>query len=161
MNSKRKRVIFVLGLISIPLIAAFIVAPANQASPDNRSDKLLGSWNVEVTTPSQGTFPALLTFIGDGSVISDESPNPFESSGHGSWVNRNHGEVAYTFVALFGSEQGVNTGKLKVIGTLQYDSGANGWHGPFQIDIFDASGQVVFTDRGTFSLTRIAVEPLQ
>jgi hypothetical protein len=31
---------------------------------------------------------------------------------------------------------------------------------PFKIDVFDPSGQVIFFDRGTFSLTRIAVEQL-
>jgi hypothetical protein len=160
MHSKRTMVMFVLGLISILLIAAFLVAPATQAGSDNRSDRLHGSWSVVITTPGQGAFPALLTFMGDGSVIADESPAPFESTGHGNWVNRGHGEVGYTFVALYGSEQGANTGKLKVTGTLQYDEGADGWRGPFKIDIFDAGGQMVFTDRGTFSLTRIAVEPL-
>ena len=102
-----------------------------------------------------------MTFTGDGSVITSESPNPFESSGHGNWVNGKHGEVAYTFIALFGSDQGVNTGKLRVVGTLQYDEGSDGWRGPFKIDIFDAGGQVTFTDRGTFSLTHIVVESLQ
>jgi hypothetical protein len=160
MNHKRKMAMSVLGLITILLMAAFLVAPVTQAGADNRSDKLHGSWNVEVATPGQGTFPALLTFTGDGGVIADESPAPFESTGHGNWVNRGHGEVAYTFVALYGSEQGANTGKLKVTGTLQHDEGADGWRGPFKIDIFDAGGQMVFTDRGTFSLTHIAVEPL-
>jgi hypothetical protein len=139
---------FVLGMISILLLAAFMVAPATQANGDNRSDKLHGSWNVVVTTPSQGAFPALMTFTGDGSVITDESPAPFESTGHGNWINRGQGVVGYTFVALYGSEQGANTGKLKVTGTLRYDEGAAGWRGPFKIDIFDAGGQMVFTDRG-------------
>ena len=49
----------------------------------SNQEKLVGSWNVAVTTPHQGSFPALLTFTADGSVIGTESPNPFESSGHG------------------------------------------------------------------------------
>jgi hypothetical protein len=122
--------------------------------------KLLGSWNVAVTTPNQGTFPALLTFIADGSVIGAESPNPFESSAHGSWVRNDQGEVAYTFVALFGSQEGKNTGKLKVVGTLQFDADTANWRGPFKIDVFDTSGQVTFADRGTVNLTHITVEPL-
>jgi hypothetical protein len=126
----------------------------------NNQEKLLGSWNVAVTTPNQGTFPALLTFIADGSVIGAESPNPFESSAHGSWVRNDQGEVGYTFLALFGSQEGKNTGKLKVVGTLQFDAGTANWSGPFKIDVFDASGQVIAADRGTVSLMRIAVEPL-
>ena len=160
MNRKRKMIMIVLGLISILLIAGFSVAPATQAGADNRSDKLHGSWNVVVTTSGQGSFPALLTFTGDGSVLADESPAPFESTGHGNWVNRGRGEVGYTFVALYGSEQGANTGKLEVTGTLRYNEGADTWRGQFKIDIFDAGGQLTFSDRGAFSLTRIAVEPL-
>jgi len=86
---------------------------------------------------------------------------PFEGSGHGSWTTKSSGEVAYTFIALFGSEEGKNTGKLKVVGTLQSDSGKDGWSGPFKIDVFDPNGQVIVTDQGTVSLTRIAVEALQ
>ena len=121
--------------------------------------ELLGSWHVEITTPTQGG-PGLLTFTADGSIIGDESPSPFESTAHGTWVSRGPQDVAYTLVALMGSQEGKNTGKLKVVGTLQFDAGAASWRGPFKIDVFDASGQVTFADRGTFSLTRIAVEPL-
>jgi hypothetical protein len=123
-------------------------------------EKLLGSWNVAITTPDQGTRPGLLTFTADGSVIADESPLPFETSGHGNWVLSDDGEVAYTFVALLGGKEGKNTRKIKVVGTLQFDAGIASWHGPFKVELFDASGQVNLADRGTFSLTRIAVEPL-
>ena len=47
-----------------------------------------------------------------------------------------------------------------MLGTLQFDAPTVSWHGPFKIDVFDASGQVTSADRGTFSLARIAVEPL-
>jgi hypothetical protein len=160
MNHKRTFALSVFGLVGILLLAALAIAQTAQASANKRSEKLLGSWNVAVTTPSQGTFPALLTFTADGSVIADESPSPFESSGQGNWIRSDHGEVAYTFVALYGSQEGKNTGKLKVVGTLRSDASKDSWSGPFKIDIFDASGQVIFTDRGTFRLTRIAVESL-
>ena len=126
----------------------------------SNQDKLLGSWEVAVTTATQGTFPALLTFTADGSVIAAEPPGPFESSGHGTWAGRDDGAVAYTFVALFGDQSGKSAGKLKVIGTLQFDAPTASWLGPFRIDVFDASGQVTSADRGTFRLARIAVEPL-
>ncbi len=75
MNHKRKMVMFVVGLSSIVMLAAFIVAPATQVNADNRSEKLLGSWNAVVTTEIQNaTFPALLTFTSDGSLITDEPP---------------------------------------------------------------------------------------
>ena len=63
-------------------------------------------------------------------------------------------------MALFGSQEGKNTGKLKVVGTLQLDGETDSWHGPWKIDVFDESGQVRFTDGGTLNLTRIMVEAL-
>jgi hypothetical protein len=121
---------------------------------------LIGSWTAEIDSPNQGAFPALVTFTSDGSLIASESPNPFEGTGHGSWLSRGDGEVGYTFVALFGSQEGKNTGKLKVVGTLQLDGGTDSWHGPWKIDVFDESGQVRFTDGGRLKLTRIIVEAL-
>ena len=121
--------------------------------------ELLGSWHAEIATPTQGG-PGLLTFTADGSVIGDESPLPGESTAHGTWVSRGPGEVAYTMVALMGTEEGKNAGKLKVAGTLQFDADTASWRGPFKIEVFDAGGRVTLADRGTINLTRIAVEAL-
>jgi hypothetical protein len=161
MNHKRTFVLSILGLISALLLATLAIAQTAQANANSRSEKLLGSWNVVVTTEVQGsTFPALLTFSSDGGMIADETPSPLETSGHGNWVNSGRNEAAYTFVALIGNPDGTLSTKLKVVGTLQYDASNDSWSGPFKIDVFDAGGQVIFTDHGTFSLTRIAVEPL-
>ena len=160
MNTKRLLPAIAMLIITASLLLA-ACAPTAQAAENNQAEKLLGSWNADITTPNQGTFPALMTFNSDGSVIAAESPIQFESSGHGNWNNKSSGEVAYTFIALFGSEEGKNTGKLRVVGTLNIDSGKDSWSGPFKIDVFDANGQVIFTDNGTLSLTRIAVETMQ
>lgn len=90
----------------------------------------------------------------------DEPPSPFETSGHGNWISTGRRDVAYTFVALIGSAEGPLSVKLKVVGTLRFDSAKDTWNGPFKIDGFDPGGNVIFSDRGTFSLTRIAVERL-
>lgn len=126
----------------------------------NHKEKLYGSWNAAISTPDQGTFPALLTFSADGSVIADESPLPFETSGHGNWVMGDDGEVAFTFIALLGSQEGKNSGKIKVVGELQFDVETAGLKGRFKVEVFDTSGQVTFTDRGTHALTRIEIEAL-
>ena len=161
MKRTRTIALSIVGLISALLLATLAIAQTAQANANNRSEKLLGSWNVVVTTEVQGTtFPALLTFSDDGGMIADEPPIPFETSGHGNWVSAGRREAAYTFVSLIGSAEGPLSSKLKVVGTLQYDPGNDSWSGPFKIDVLDANGQVSFTDRGTFSLTRIAVESL-
>jgi hypothetical protein len=161
MKHTRTIALSIVGLISALLLVTLAIAQTAQANPNSRSEKLLGSWNVVVTTEVQGiTFPALLTFSDDGGMIADEPPSPFETSGHGNWVSAGRRDVAYTFVSLIGSAEGPLSSKLKVVGTLQYDAGSDNWSGPFKIDVFDANGQVIFTDHGTFSLARIAVEPL-
>jgi hypothetical protein len=161
MNSKRTLVVSILGLIATLLIAAFAIAQTTQASEDDRGAKLVGAWNVEVTTVGQGTtFPALLTFGDDGTMIADEPPSPFETSGHGNWISTGRREVAYTFVALIGSAEGPLSAKLKVVGTLELDADKGTWSGPFKIDVFDPNGNVILSDHGTFSLTRIEVERL-
>jgi hypothetical protein len=160
MNTKRLLSVATMLIITASLLLA-ACAPTAQVAENKQVEKLLGSWNADITTLNQGTFPALMTFTSDGSVIAAESPIQFESSGHGNWNNKTSGDVAYTFTALYGSEEGKNTGKLKVVGTLNMDSGKDSWSGPFKIDVFDASGQVIFTDNGTVNLTRIAVETIQ
>jgi hypothetical protein len=124
------------------------------------STALTGSWHVAVSTPTQGTFPALITFGAEGTVLSAESPGPFESAGHGNWIRHEDGSIAFTLIALLGSQESKLSGKLKVTSIIQPASAGQGWHGPFKVEGFDASGQVTFTDRGSFQLTRIAIESL-
>lgn len=125
---------------------------------NNPQQTPIGAWLVEAATPTQGAFPALLTFISDGVVLASESPGPFESVGHGNWISTGDGGVAYTFIALLGSAEGKNTGRIKVIGALQATGEQGGWSGPFKVEMMDGNGQVSFADRGTFTLVRIAVE---
>jgi hypothetical protein len=148
------------------LFSAVALTQPSDVSANDFKERLSGSWYATVTTPSQGSFPGLLTFTSDGSVLADESPFAYESSGHGSWVNREYRdghrevrEVAYTFVHLIGSAEGRNTGRVRVSGTLQPED-KQYWQGPFKIEVFDANGQITFSDRGTIRLTRIPVEPL-
>ncbi len=162
MNRARTLALSILTLIAALALAALAIAPTAQANANGRSKKLLGSWNVVVTTETQGaTFPALLTFSSDGGMIADETPSPFETSGHGNWVSTDGGAVAFTFMSLIGSAEGTLSTKLKVVGRLVYDDSTDSWSGPFKIDVLDPGGQVIFTDHGAFSLTRIAIEPLE
>jgi hypothetical protein len=161
MNIKRALVVSTLGMIVAVLLSALAIAQTAQAGGHDRQEKLLGSWEVVVTTVGQGTtFPALLTFTDDGGMIADETPSPFETSGHGNWISTGRRDVAYTFVALIGSAEGPLSAKLKVVGTLRFNSANDSWSGPFKIDVIDPSGNLILSDQGTFSLTRIAVERL-
>ncbi|HEU5099432.1 MAG TPA: hypothetical protein VFU22_10455 [Roseiflexaceae bacterium] len=162
MNTKRTLVVPALGMVVALLLSALAIAQTAQAGGNDRSEKLVGSWEVVVTTVGQGTtFPALLTFNDDGSMLADEPPSPFETSGHGNWLSTGRRAAAFTFISLVGSAEGPLSAKYKVVGALHFDSSSDSWSGPFKIDVADPSGQVVFSDHGTFSLTRIAVERLE
>jgi hypothetical protein len=149
----------------IALVAALLLLSTALAQTSGGKEKLYGSWNVEVMTVNQPQadgshkFPALLSFGAEGVVIADEPPGPGETSGHGNWITNDDGTVSFTFTALF-SEEGAYSGKLKVVGKLQYNSEADTWQGPFKIDAYDADDKVVGGDTGTFDLARMAVESL-
>lgn len=161
MNSNKIVVSFTLSLLTLALvIAGFSISSLSDAYAQSKKVKgLVGSWNVQIETPVQGTFPALLSFFSDGIMIGDEA-NSDETSAYGNWVSTGGRGVAYTFTSLIGTPQGVANGSLKVVGTLEYDAGQDTWTGPFKIEVYDTSGNVIFSDRGTLTGTRIQIETL-
>jgi|SRR5215510_5843280 len=159
MSNQRKAAAAILAAVAIMVVSAFVMAPPTARGADQGIDRLPGSWHVVASTPAQGSFPALFTFNADGGMIASESPGPVESSGHGNWERRGR-DVAFTFFVLFGSNTGRNTGSAKAVGTLHFDASDGGWTGQFRIQVFNAAGVQIFTDTGTFELTRIEIESL-
>ena len=160
---------FSLVLILAGLTAAGI-SSLSQATPtppsaaaNHRLDKLAGGWSVEATTGLQQiTFPGLITFSADGSVLSSQQPigSSFETPGYGNWITTGHNEAAYTFVALFSNPDGSLAAKAKVVGKVQYNPRADTWSGPWKMQVFDADGKEFFGDSGMINATRIDVEML-
>jgi len=108
----------------------------------------------------QGTTLALLTFTSDGIVLADEPSNGFETTGHGNWVATGGTQVAYTFQAYVGSPTSQISASVKVVGTLQFNAVQDKWSGPFKVEVFDPSGNLLFSDRGIFRGARIQIESL-
>lgn len=141
--------------------ADFGASPSSQSGAGGQLAKLVGSWQAVTTTVKQGmVFPSLLTFTGDGIVLANEPPGPFDTPGHGVWVSTGPDSANYTFLALVGGEAGVLTATMKIVGAVRYDAGADTWRGPFKIQIVDTNGSETLADDGTFDATRIAVESL-
>ena len=157
MNSRRRVVGLVLAVIGIICLAS----PAAAQNSVNGLHRLPGSWHSLASTPTQAPFPGLFTFSSDGVVMGTESPGPFESFGVGSWEARG-GDAALTLHGLLGSARGagLNTGRIRVVGLIHYDAATDTWSGPFKVDVYDPAGNVLFHDRGQFTLTRIVVESL-
>jgi hypothetical protein len=161
MNSKKLGITFTFSALTLALvIAGFSLSSLSDAYAQNKKVKgLIGSWDVQIETPVQGTFPAFLSFFSDGIMIGDEA-NSDETSVYGNWSSTGGRGVAYTFKSLLGTPQSVAAGSLKVVGTLEYDAGLDTWTGPFKIEVYDTSGNVIFSDRGTLTGTRIPIETL-
>ncbi|MEN3334945.1 MAG: hypothetical protein V7641_4310 [Blastocatellia bacterium] len=151
-------------VMSLTLAASVIAATWQSASGDVRTQTKVvkampGSWSVNGDTAAQGEFKALITFNSDGTMIADE-PSAFETAGHGTWIFKGGSEVGYTFIVLIGSPSNEFSGTIKVVGTLRLAGGDNIWSGPFKVEVKDPGGNVVFSDTGTLTGTRIQVEPL-
>jgi hypothetical protein len=153
------------ALALIPMTSSAQPAPKENDTSAPRSStapvmKLVGSWDTTFETAIQGgPFKALMTFTSDGTILSAE-PSAYETTGFGSWLPTGSRTAAYTFRSYVGSATGENTGSIKVVGKLRLDPSQDRWRGPFKVEVFDPSGNLVFSDTGTFVADRIGVEPL-
>lgn len=147
-------------------MAALAIAGISQSSAgdvyaqNSKVKALTGAWRVEAETQLQGTALAFLTFTSDGIVLADEPSSGFETTGHGNWVATGGTGVSYTFQAYVGGPDGRISASVKVVGALQFNALRDKWIGPFKVEVFDPSGNLIFSDRGTFRGARIQIESL-
>jgi len=137
---------------------------------------LAGSWQgtVTATDPPLGSFTSLFTFTPDGSVVEARRlylpDSPFgpllETPGHGSWERVGPRTYAISFRFLLqgapdnAAFRGQDLGTDNVRWQPTLDRSTARLSGPFQSDVKDPGGAVVFTARGTVTAMRIAVERL-
>ena len=122
---------------------------------------IVGAWFVNVTPTMQSPFVGLITFNDDGNAIETNAltlASSLESPGHGQWIQVKHRRYALTFVNLEVNPDGSFAGTGRVRSQIQLEPGGDEWRGTFEVDIFDPDGNVLFTDSGTVSGTRIAVK---
>jgi hypothetical protein len=121
---------------------------------------LKGAWNV--TIDFQGVIPtcsAPSLMTRDGGVIANACAAN-ESPGYGQWVRTGNNEFAVTFVGLeYGPGGGAN-GSYKVRAKVSIGNDSQEFIGPFQTDMFDLDGNLIFTVTGTVTGRRVVVESL-
>ena len=126
---------------------------------------IVGSWRVGVAVGGVSGLTNLATLSADGTmVVAFPSPTPappgashrleYWTPAIGSWTAGSDGKATMTFVALGADETGAAVGTHTVRATVEV--AADGWHGPFTIEIAAADGTVQTSLSGTVTATRIA-----
>lgn len=149
------------GLLSAsrPALAVSSTLTTYQIGAQDELPEIVGSWLVTTTAIKQNvTFPALLTFTGDGILLADEPPALYETTGHGAWAATGKDSADFTFLSLVGSESGTLSAVMKVAGSLAYAAATDTWQGSFTYRVTDADGAEVMVDTGTMDAVRIGVE---
>ncbi len=125
---------------------------------DSEPKALFGSWEVEVSTPQQGTILTLLTCLVDD-VWRAQQANPFwPSTDHRNGVSGALGEITCSGEVCLRNQTGQPAGQLKVLGALQFHPATLSWQGSFQLDLVDTDGQVHFVEQGTCRSRRVEQE---
>jgi hypothetical protein len=118
---------------------------------------VLGTWLVDVRSTGEEPLQAMLTLTAGGGVIETESASP--GTAQGSWEHRAGGGVALTFQRFEFDEQGQPAGRIVVRAELN-PAGGGRLSGPFEFDVIDPQGNVVFSGSGTATAQRFEVQPL-
>src|SRR5215469_5752117 len=179
---------FTFGIASIVVLSLAAFLPSARAQADNQS--LVGTWRVTVTlsTPPAPPFTDFIAFNQGGTLTAASSAfnahtseNPFlppplvvdTSDGYGVWKSTDDdpARVAITFnrflfagaatsQALYGpfvTGQYVGENAVQAVGTLQ---DPDHLAGSFTTEFTTLGGQVIFSGSGTFTATRLKIEPL-
>ena len=141
----------------------------DNAAGGNKS--LAGAWFLDITPTSVPAFVSLGTFGADGTLTNISSVSLAfppgspasgvpESPGYGVWAKKGAQAYAVTFLTITQDGTGAFSGKQKVRATITVGPSGDDVTGVFQVDVFDAGGNLLGSDTGTLTGTRIKVEPL-
>ena len=151
--------------VSLAIGVAFSVGGASGAvtsgksghDPGGHHDQgILGTWLVDVKPTEGEPFQAMVTVSPGGGLVETESTSPGTSLG--SWESRGRRRVAVTFQRFEFGPEGEPAGR-SVVRTEVIVRGDE-FSGPFEFDVFNPEGDVVFSGEGTATATRFPVQPL-
>ena len=153
MNLKRQIAVIVLALTAT---TSAVWSQDRQALPSpTAAPTLQGTWRVTITARS--TFPAIRTFNQGGTCtgyVVVPGGDPGQGTEYGIW-QREPGSQNYSFrtVGYAYTAEGVFEGRAEVTDTLHLTS-ANSFESSSIIQIFDADGNLLFTESATSTATR-------
>ena len=150
--------------VSLAIAAAFSAGGASGALTSGKSDRpgkhhkqqILGTWLIDVTPTDGEPFQAMATLSPGGGLVETESSSP--GTAQGSWKPRGRRRVAITFQRFEFGPGGEPAGRVVVRTEVMVRR--DKFSGPFEFDVFNADGDVVFSGEGTATAARFPVQPL-
>jgi hypothetical protein len=165
-------VISVLALGLIALLNVGFSAPsagAQDATPGTAAHPLVGSWVVEETirqntppgSPSPGPRPvAIASFFADGNAVVS-GYGPFGSWMQGVWSLAGEDAATFTVVGLsIGGSEVPYGGLERVRATVLLDATGGHFASDYTYEEIEPDGRVSFTRYGSWSGTRVRLEPI-
>jgi hypothetical protein len=165
-------------ILGAALVAVGLSGQPSSAQPDDADAGFVGSWMGTATATSVPLPPltTMLTFTRDGNVLEGHRPflpanlSPIGplvlSPGHGAWIRTGLHEFAVTIKIIYEgtADNPASAGQVAALETVRfkiaYDPRTDTLSGNLLDDIRDPSGNPIFSGPGTFSATRIVVDPL-
>jgi hypothetical protein len=136
-----------------------LVWSADRPARETTTPTIVGVWQVvrhgvNCNDPNQvlSTFPAIVTFHGDGTMTGDTGGT--DTTEYGSW-QREPGAQNYSFRDVsYGYDENGDFALSFVITAMVHLDTTNSWTYNASIEIFDADGNLIFTACGRGTATR-------
>jgi len=146
-------------VLATAAILAIITGSSALAGSRNRStdeQHLEGSWMVTASVPGvPEDIRGLATFTRDGGVV-ETTAEPHVTTAHGAWLRTGNREFVVTVWYFRLDETGQFIGSARGRSTFTLNKTGNAASSKFQLDAFDANDQLISSDQGTATATRIA-----
>ena len=152
------------------VLAAFVLAttaPSLAVANDdekrfNRRSWLVGTWDVQVTTrdcqtsAAQRTFPSILTYSADGTLIESTSgmPQAAKTPGHGVWSHIRDNTYYIKFKSVRFDASGNLAGSTVISQILSLSNHGNAAESTGTVELFAPNGTLVVTVCSTSTGTR-------
>jgi hypothetical protein len=180
-----KRVVRASLITALMIMSAAIAAPAFESDAKVRQNpeqegsnggllasskpdaSIVGSWAETVTVTGGPTFKSLVTYTGDGTLVSNDQgsvvtdpsfPHVF-SAGHGIWVHGGTRTFTLTSLQLVSDLNGGLLFVNKIRQTVKLSRSRNTYRAVWTAEFTDPAGNAVASFEGTSEGRRIMAEP--
>jgi hypothetical protein len=151
------------------------VAPAGTAGERHTSEPsqggrgaLSGSWMETTSIPGGAPFSGLLTFGGDGGLVSSYQGSVVlggpaagsYSAGHGRWIHERGRTFSTTSVSMVSSFDDTLRFVITIRQRITLNASRDAYESVVRAEFADPSGNLLFVLEGTTRARRINVDPL-